>query len=126
MRPALCIIVPVLNEAQSLPSFLAALQGFRLRGARLVVVDGGSDDDTLVTARAHADLAFLAPRGRAAPDERQHRGLPSRRLAVLACRYPAARTPTRWCAVPRSGHAAGAGLTYASTAIGPCFEPLQH
>ncbi len=31
----------------------------------MVVVDGGSQDDTLDIARAHADLVLLAPRGRA-------------------------------------------------------------
>lgn len=66
MRPALSIVVPVLNEAQSLAARLLDLQQFRRRGALLVVVDGGSDDDTLAIARAHADLAFIAPRGRAA------------------------------------------------------------
>ena len=66
MRPALCIVVPVLDEAQTLEPRLKALQALRQRGARVVVVDGGSQDDTLVIARAHADLALLAPRGRAA------------------------------------------------------------
>ncbi|QDL36419.1 TIGR04283 family arsenosugar biosynthesis glycosyltransferase [Rhodoferax sediminis] len=65
MRPSLCIIVPVLDEAQTLAQRLQALQRFRQRGARVVVVDGGSQDDTLDIARAHADLALLAPRGRA-------------------------------------------------------------
>jgi rSAM/selenodomain-associated transferase 2 len=66
MRPALCIVVPVLNEARTLGPRLLELQKFRRRGAHLVVVDGGSDDDTLAIALAHADLAFIAPRGRAA------------------------------------------------------------
>jgi len=66
MRPALCIVMPVLNEAATLALRLGELQRFRQRGARLVVVDGGSDDDTLAVARPHADLALLAPRGRAA------------------------------------------------------------
>ncbi|CAJ0794319.1 MAG: TIGR04283 family arsenosugar biosynthesis glycosyltransferase [Ralstonia sp.] len=65
VRPALCIILPVLNEAPTLEERLRALQAMRKRGARVVVVDGGSDDDTLSIARQHADLAFLAPRGRA-------------------------------------------------------------
>ena len=66
MRPALCIVMPVLDEADTLALRLRGLQQFRQRGARLVVVDGGSADDTLAVARAHADLALLAPRGRAA------------------------------------------------------------
>lgn len=66
MRPALCIVVPVLDEAPTLAPRLQALQTYRRRGARVVVVDGGSQDDTLEIARQHADLALLAPRGRAA------------------------------------------------------------
>lgn len=65
MRPALCIVLPVLDEAATLAGRLRALEGLRRRGARVVVVDGGSEDDTLAIARAHADLALLAPRGRA-------------------------------------------------------------
>ncbi len=64
-RPALSIVVPVLDEAASLAARLQALQPLRQRGARVVVVDGGSQDDTLAIASAHADLALVAPRGRA-------------------------------------------------------------
>ena len=63
---ALAIIVPVLNEAPTLAARLAELQRFRARGVQVVVVDGGSADDTLAVARLHADLTLLAPRGRAA------------------------------------------------------------
>lgn len=66
MKPALCIVVPVLDEAEGLADRLAALRRFRDRGARVVVVDGGSQDNTLEIARDHADLAFRAPRGRGA------------------------------------------------------------
>ena len=66
MIPALCIVMPVLNEAESLAARLRALQRFRQRGVRVAVVDGGSQDGTLAIAQAHADLALLAPRGRAA------------------------------------------------------------
>lgn len=66
MRPALCIVVPVLDEAPTLAARLQALQPLRERGARVVVADGGSADASLAIARAHADLALPAPRGRAA------------------------------------------------------------
>lgn len=65
MRPALCIVMPVLDEASTLALRLRALDGLRRRGARVVVVDGGSQDDTMAIARERADLALLAPRGRA-------------------------------------------------------------
>jgi len=61
----LSIVVPVLNEASSLAARLAALAPFRARGAELLVVDGGSEDNTLSLARAQADRALVAPRGRA-------------------------------------------------------------
>jgi rSAM/selenodomain-associated transferase 2 len=65
MSPALCIVVPVLDEASNLAAFLGALQPLRQRGARVVVVDGGSADDSLAIARHLADIAFIAPQGRA-------------------------------------------------------------
>lgn len=70
MKPALCIVIPVLDEAPALARRLHAIEPLRRRGARVVVVDGGSRDDTLTIARAavargEADLALLAPRGRA-------------------------------------------------------------
>jgi rSAM/selenodomain-associated transferase 2 len=65
MRPALCIVVPVLDEAQTLAPRLQALQGLRERGARVVVVDGGSQDGSFEIAHCLADLALRAPRGRA-------------------------------------------------------------
>ncbi len=64
--PGLCIIVPVLDEAEALAALLPSLQPLRDRGAHLVIVDGGSQDQTLEMARAGADIAFRAPRGRAA------------------------------------------------------------
>lgn len=66
MKPALCIVVPVLDEADRLRDCLLDLQPLRDRGARVVVVDGGSRDHSLEIARDHADLAFRAPRGRGA------------------------------------------------------------
>lgn len=61
----LCIVVPVLNEAQGIEATLKALAPARQRGARVVVVDGGSQDDTQALARAHADAVIDSSRGRA-------------------------------------------------------------
>jgi rSAM/selenodomain-associated transferase 2 len=61
----LCIVVPVLNEAQGIQATLQALAPLRQRGARVVVVDGGSQDDTRALAQAHADAVIEGPRGRA-------------------------------------------------------------
>jgi len=61
----LAIIVPVLNEAAGIEAALAALQGLRKRGARLIVVDGGSQDDTPARAGRFVDEMLTAERGRA-------------------------------------------------------------
>lgn len=65
-RPALSIIVPVLNEAPGIARTLQALAPLRRRGAEVIVVDGGSKDDTFTCAALHADHILTAARGRAA------------------------------------------------------------
>jgi rSAM/selenodomain-associated transferase 2 len=61
----LAIILPVLNEADGITAALEALAPLRARGAQVIVVDGGSRDDTLTRAAAHADAAIVAAAGRA-------------------------------------------------------------
>ena len=61
----LSIVVPVLDEGATLAPRLQALAPLRARGAELVVVDGGSRDDTRAIAGALADRVLQAPRGRA-------------------------------------------------------------
>jgi rSAM/selenodomain-associated transferase 2 len=62
----LAVVVPVLNEAATIEGALQRLAPLRSRGARLIVVDGGSDDDTAARAAPLADRVLAAPRGRAA------------------------------------------------------------
>ena len=66
MSMSLAIVIPVLDEADTLALRLGALAPLRSRGARVVVVDGGSADETLAIAQTHADVALVAPRGRGA------------------------------------------------------------
>ncbi|GIL06700.1 MAG: glycosyl transferase family 2 [Betaproteobacteria bacterium] len=61
----LAIIVPVLNEARGIEAALARLAELRARGARVIVVDGGSGDDTVRRAAPLADRVIETPRGRA-------------------------------------------------------------
>lgn len=61
----LSIIIPVLNEAEQLPACLQALQPLRRQQCELLIVDGGSRDDTVVIAAPLADRVLLAPEGRA-------------------------------------------------------------
>jgi len=59
------IVLPVLNEAASLPRGLQDLQPWRQAGHEVVVVDGGSHDASVALARPLADAVIQAPRGRA-------------------------------------------------------------
>lgn len=66
MTTNLLVVVPVLDEGESLGARLEALRPFRDRGAHVVVVDGGSADDTTDVARARGVEVLTARRGRAA------------------------------------------------------------
>ncbi len=61
----LTVIVPALNEAATIEAALAALAPLRLRGAEVIVVDGGSSDATRALATPQADRVIEAPRARA-------------------------------------------------------------
>src|SRR5262245_60314282 len=62
---SLSIIIPALNESAIIADTLQALAPLRGRGAEVIVVDGGSADDTVARCRPLADLVLVAPRGRA-------------------------------------------------------------
>ena len=61
----LSIIMPVLNEGESIAAALDVLADLRARGTGVIVVDGGSRDATVQRARPRADRVILASRGRA-------------------------------------------------------------
>ncbi|MES2980133.1 MAG: TIGR04283 family arsenosugar biosynthesis glycosyltransferase [Pseudomonadota bacterium] len=62
--PELAIIIPVVNESGLIPETLQRLQLLRLRGAAVIVVDGGSEDGTPERAAPLADRVISASRGR--------------------------------------------------------------
>jgi rSAM/selenodomain-associated transferase 2 len=59
------IVIPVLNESAHIETCLRNLQLFRAEGHEIIVVDGGSRDDTVARAGNLADSVIQAPRGRA-------------------------------------------------------------
>ena len=81
--PFLSVIIPVLNEAAGIRSQLEALQDLRYKGALLILVDGGSDDDTLEQARLLVDQISLSARGRAVQMNAGARNSPSQVLLFL-------------------------------------------
>lgn len=80
---SLRIVMPVLNEGAALVARLQALQPLRARGVELVVVDGGSRDDTAARAAPLADDVRVAPRGRAAQMNAGARGCRAHALLFL-------------------------------------------
>jgi rSAM/selenodomain-associated transferase 2 len=91
MSAALSIVMPCLNEAAGIAAALGDLQPLRERGVEVVVVDGGSSDDTMRLAKPLADRAIVAPRGRAS---QMNAGAAIARGCVLLflhadCRLPA-------------------------------------
>ncbi len=64
-RFALRIVIPVLNEGEALTERLAILQPLRSEGVELVVVDGGSTDESWARARPWVDRLMASPPGRA-------------------------------------------------------------
>jgi rSAM/selenodomain-associated transferase 2 len=61
----LSLIVPTLDEGDGIEDHLVALASLRACGVEVVVVDGGSSDDTVRKAQNLADRVLDAPRGRA-------------------------------------------------------------
>jgi len=62
----LSIIVPALNEADTIGALLADLAPLRTAGAEVILVDGGSSDGTPERAAADVDRILPAQKGRAA------------------------------------------------------------
>lgn len=88
----LSIIVPVLNEAAGIGALLADLQPLRHRGHEIIVVDGGSDDDTLAQIAGLADVVVEGPRGRA---RQMNAGAARARGTVLWFVHADTRVPPR-------------------------------
>ena len=61
----LSIVVPTLNEAAGIVSFLESVQPLRTRGVEIILADGGSRDGTVAAAAPLVDRVISARRGRA-------------------------------------------------------------
>jgi rSAM/selenodomain-associated transferase 2 len=64
-QQVISIIIPALNESEGIAACLMPLQPLRAAGHEIIVVDGGSRDETVALAQPLADKVIRAPRGRA-------------------------------------------------------------
>ena len=63
MKPEISIIIPALNEAESIRETLDSVKAFE--NAEIILADGGSTDETILIAENHGGVKILhAPRGR--------------------------------------------------------------
>lgn len=88
---SLSVVIPVLNEGRSMGATLRCLQPLRERGVEIIVVDGGSQDDTVLRAQPSSDVVLDAPRGRA---RQMNAGAASARGAVLLFLHADTQLPT--------------------------------
>jgi rSAM/selenodomain-associated transferase 2 len=79
-----------LNEGENLGATLAPLRVYRQQGHELIVVDGGSNDDTISIARAHADQVLQTNSGRA---HQMNRGIEVAQGDVLLFLHADTRLP---------------------------------
>lgn len=59
------IIIPAINESEAISHTLQRIQPLREQGHELIIVDGGSTDDTLSLAEPLADMVIHSDKGRA-------------------------------------------------------------
>ncbi len=64
-QPWLSIIIPALNEQDRIGSLLEVMQDWRSQAVELIVVDGGSHDQTVAIAGQRADHCIVTAPGRA-------------------------------------------------------------
>ncbi len=88
----LSVIIPALNAAPFLPATLAAIQGV----SEVIVVDGGSADETAVVATAAGALVVNAPRGRGS---QLAAGIAAASHAWLLLLHADTRLAPGWCNV---------------------------
>ncbi len=101
----LSIILPVLNEADGIARALAPLQSLRAEGVEVIVVDGGSTDETTERACGQCDILIAAARGRAS---QMNAGAKGARGDVLLFLHADSRLPEGAPAAVRAAIARGA------------------
>ena len=85
------VIIPVLNEADQIAETLESLAPYRDQGHEVIVVDGGSSDETQSLAAMRADKVLHSKMGRA---QQMNRGIDEARGDVLLFLHADTRLPS--------------------------------
>ncbi|XGA79128.1 TIGR04283 family arsenosugar biosynthesis glycosyltransferase [Halomonas sp. CH40] len=88
--PTVSIIIPMLNEATGIQAALAPLQVLREAGTEIIVVDGGSNDNSVALAAPLADALLVSDPGRA---RQMNLGAEHARAAALIFLHADTRLP---------------------------------
>lgn len=99
------IVMPVLDEAAGIVARLQSLQALRRQGVELIVVDGGSRDDTVERAGPLADRVESTGRGRG---RQMNAGAACARGGVLLFLHADTTLPAAAISAARQGLASGA------------------
>ncbi|UTA81713.1 TIGR04283 family arsenosugar biosynthesis glycosyltransferase [Halomonas sp. XH26] len=92
--PKLSVVIPMLNEAAGIETALAALQPLRESGVEIIVVDGGSTDESVALATPLADTLLTSAPGRA---QQMNLGAERARSAALLFLHADTRLPEGAC-----------------------------
>ena len=92
------VVVPVLDESETLAQALLPLQPVRGRDVEVIVVDGGSRDRTRCVAHPLCDRVLDAPRGRA---RQMNAGAAAASGRVLLFLHADTRLPSGWVPMVR-------------------------
>ena len=92
------VVVPVLDESETLAQALLPLQPVRGRDVEVIVVDGGSRDGTRCVAHPLCDRVLDAPRGRA---RQMNAGAAAASGRVLLFLHADTRLPSGWVPMVR-------------------------
>ena len=93
------VVIPVRDEADSLPELIASLQSQTFPPAEVVIVDGGSTDETVALARqltADDDRFRVVEAGKATPGRGRNIGISAARHDWIALSDAGNRLAPRW------------------------------